>query len=68
MRCGSKTSLDSWTPTTLNQAATAVHPGCADNRPANRCDAEKQPFRSMDFVSVIIVSALFALELPLVLL
>ena len=31
-------------------------------------DAEKQPFSSMDFVSVIIVSALFALGLPLVLL
>ena len=31
-------------------------------------DVEKQPFRSMGFVSVIIVSALFALGLPLVLL
>ena len=31
-------------------------------------DFEKQPFRSMVFVSVIIVSALFALGLPLVLL
>jgi len=29
---------------------------------------ERQPFRSMGFVSVIIVSALFALGLPLVLL
>ena len=29
---------------------------------------EKQPFRSMGFVSVIIVSALFALGLPMVLL
>ena len=31
-------------------------------------DFERQPFRSMGFVSVIIVSALFALGLPLVLL
>ncbi|MCH7935091.1 MAG: hypothetical protein IIC36_13955 [Gemmatimonadetes bacterium] len=31
-------------------------------------DARRQPFRSMGFVSVIIVSALFALGLPLVLL
>ena len=31
-------------------------------------DVEKQPFRSMGFVSVIIVSALFALGLPLLLL
>ena len=31
-------------------------------------DVERQPFRSMGFVSVIIVSALFALGLPLVLL
>ncbi len=31
-------------------------------------DVEKQPFGSMGFVSVIIVSALFALGLPLVLL
>ena len=31
-------------------------------------DAERQPFRSMGFVSVIIGSALFALGLPLVLL
>jgi len=31
-------------------------------------DVEKQPFRSMGFESVIIVSALFALGLPLVLL
>ena len=31
-------------------------------------DVEKQPFRSMGFVSVIIVSGLFALGLPLVLL
>jgi len=31
-------------------------------------DVEKQPFRSMGFVSVIIVSCLFALGLPLVLL
>ena len=31
-------------------------------------DVEKQPFRSMGFVSVIIVSALFGLGLPLVLL
>ncbi len=30
-------------------------------------DVEKQPFRSMGFVSVIIVSALFALGLPLML-
>ncbi len=34
----------------------------------DRNDREKQPFRSMGFVSVIIVSALFALGLPLVLL
>ena len=31
-------------------------------------DVEKQPFRSMGFVSVIIVSVLFALGLPLVVL
>ena len=31
-------------------------------------DVEHQPFRSMGFVSVIIVSCLFALGLPLVLL
>jgi len=31
-------------------------------------DVERQPFRSMGFGSVIIVSALFALGLPLVLL
>ena len=31
-------------------------------------DVERQPFRSMGFVSVIIVSARFALGLPLVLL
>ncbi len=31
-------------------------------------DVEKQPFRSMGFVSVIIVSGLFAQGLPLVLL
>ena len=31
-------------------------------------DVERQPFRSMGFVSVIIVSALFALGLPLVVL
>ena len=31
-------------------------------------DVERQPFRSMGFVSVIIVSTLFALGLPLVLL
>ena len=31
-------------------------------------DVEKQPFRSMGFVSVIIVSGLFLLGLPLVLL
>ena len=31
-------------------------------------DVEKQPFRSMGFVSVIIVSGLFALGLPVVLL
>ena len=30
-------------------------------------DVERQPFRSMGFVSVIIASALFALVLPLVL-
>ncbi len=30
-------------------------------------DVERQPFRSMGFVSVIIVSGLFALGLPLVL-
>ena len=29
---------------------------------------QRQPFRSMEFVSVIIVSVWFALELPLVLL
>ena len=29
-------------------------------------DVERQPFRSMGFVSVIIVSVLFALGLPLV--
>ena len=33
-----------------------------------RADVERQPFRSMGFVSVIIVSVLFALGLPLVLL
>ena len=31
-------------------------------------DVEKQPFRSMGFVSVLITSLLFALGLPLVLL
>ena len=31
-------------------------------------DIERQPFRSMGFVSVIITSVLFALGLPLVLL
>ena len=31
-------------------------------------DVERQAFRSMGFVSVIIVSALFAMGLPLVLL
>ncbi len=31
-------------------------------------DVEKQPFRSMGFVSVIITSVIFALGLPLVLL
>lgn len=31
-------------------------------------DVEKQPFRSMGFVSVIIASAIFTLGLPLVLL
>ena len=31
-------------------------------------DVERQPFRSMGFVSVIIASGLFALGLPLVLL
>ena len=31
-------------------------------------DVERQPFRSMGFVSIIIVSVLFALGLPLVLL
>ncbi len=31
-------------------------------------DVERQPFRSMGFVSVIITSVLFALGLPLVLL
>ncbi len=31
-------------------------------------DVERQPFRSMGFVSVVIVSVLFALGLPLVLL
>ena len=31
-------------------------------------DVERQPFRSMRFVSVIIVSVIFALGLPLVLL
>ncbi len=31
-------------------------------------DVERQPFRSMGFVSVIITSMLFALGLPLVLL
>jgi len=31
-------------------------------------DVERQPFRSMGFVSVIIVSVLFALGLPLVVL
>ncbi len=31
-------------------------------------DVERQPFRSMGFVSVIIVSVLFALGLPFVLL
>ena len=31
-------------------------------------DVERQPFRSMGFVSVIIVSVLFALGLPLLLL
>ena len=31
-------------------------------------DVERQPFRSMGFVSVIMVSGLFALGLPLVLL
>lgn len=31
-------------------------------------DVERQPFRSMGFVSVILVSVLFALGLPLVLL
>ena len=31
-------------------------------------DVERQPFRSMGFMSVIIVSVLFALGLPLVLL
>ena len=31
-------------------------------------DVERQPFRSMGFASVIVVSALFALGLPLVLL
>ena len=30
-------------------------------------EVERQPFRSMGFVSVIVVSALFALGLPLVL-
>jgi len=39
-------------------------------REAGTCvtDVERQPFRSMGFVSVIIVSVLFALGLPLVLL
>ncbi|MCH7856752.1 MAG: hypothetical protein IIB37_08365 [Gemmatimonadetes bacterium] len=36
--------------------------------PLRVTDVERQPFRSMGFVSVIIVSALFALGLPLVLL
>ena len=31
-------------------------------------DVEKQPFRSMGFVSVIITSVIFAMGLPLVLL
>ena len=31
-------------------------------------DVERQPFRSMGFVSVIITSGIFALGLPLVLL
>ncbi len=31
-------------------------------------DVERQPFRSMGFVSVIVSSALFALGLPVVLL
>ena len=35
--------------------------------PLRVTDVERQPFRSMGFVSVIIVSALFALGLPLVL-
>jgi len=30
------------------------------------CDVEKQPFRSMGFVSVLITSSIFALVLPLV--
>ena len=33
-----------------------------------RRECERQPFRSMGFVSVIIVSVLFAMGLPLVLL
>ncbi len=36
--------------------------------PLRAIDVEKQPFRSMGFVSVIIVSGLFALGLPLLLL
>ena len=36
--------------------------------PLRVTDVERQPFRSMGFVSVIIVSVLFALGLPLVVL
>ena len=42
--------------------------GCSEaNFEPRVTDVERQPFRSMGFVSVIIVSVLFALGLPLVL-
>ena len=43
-------------------------PRAAIGFPLRVSDVERQPFRSMGFVSVIIASALFALGLPLVLL
>ncbi len=45
-----------------------MHSGRAEQRCIKLHASSAQPFRSMGFVSVIIVSGLFALGLPLVLL
>ena len=58
---------DFWRPPVLHPPRRAVRRPAMDTF-RTVTHVERQPFRSMGFVSVIIVSALFALGLPLVLL